>query len=145
MLLLPVRGRILECVARSPGLRPGEIAKRLGLDYKTVDYHLRILRRFGLVTEARVGVGRHVYPALSEASWERLPVLLQPTRRALFALVRAKPGVRLSQAARELGVSKATAHHHARRLAAWGLLVPDAEEGLRSALGEESAAGAAIR
>jgi len=47
----PMRMRILEEITARPR-NTNEISKKLQVDYKTAEYHLRVLRENGLVTES---------------------------------------------------------------------------------------------
>ena len=48
----PVRLRILLMLEKNPR-NVNEIAKALAMDYKTVEYHMRVLEKSGFVTSAK--------------------------------------------------------------------------------------------
>lgn len=52
----PMRLRILEELAKRPR-NTNEVSKILGIDYKTTEYHLRVLKENGLVVGAGEGYG----------------------------------------------------------------------------------------
>lgn len=51
------RGRILEKLAENP-MNANELAKELGLDYKTVRHHLKVLEKNSLITSMGEGYGK---------------------------------------------------------------------------------------
>ena len=52
----PTRLRILEEISKRPR-NTNELAKILGIDYKTTEYHLRVLKENGIVTESGTSYG----------------------------------------------------------------------------------------
>jgi len=125
VLDLPIRARILAAVRGEPGVMAGEIARREGVDYKTVAYHIRVLRKLDLVEERWVGERRFVFA--SGASVERsrhgeFALCRVPSRRQILELVAANPGIGVSELARRLGLGKSTVHSHVKRLVSAGLL-----------------------
>lgn len=52
----PMRLRILEELAKRPR-NTNEVSRILGIDYKTAEYHLRVLKENGLVVGAMEGYG----------------------------------------------------------------------------------------
>lgn len=50
----PMRLRIIQNLSRRP-MNTNQMAKLLSIDYKTAEYHLRILKQNGIVVESRTG------------------------------------------------------------------------------------------
>lgn len=102
--------RILEAVQRAPGAAVADVARAVGVDHSTADYHLRRLLRDGFVGAVRSGRVRAHYAAgcgicpLVRAALPRLGGA-HAAAPALAALVAAgNAGVRAADAARERGV-----------------------------------------
>lgn len=122
LLESPTRRRVFEAVRTDPGCTVGTIARALGLDYKTVQHHLRLLKRAGFV-QARVASRQERYFAageLPEAGFDGALALRSPSARALASALR-RGRARASELARALGISEATASVQLRRLEAAGL------------------------
>ena len=51
------RGRIIEALIEAP-MNANEISKKLGLDYKTVRHHLKVLEKNSLVTSMGEGYAK---------------------------------------------------------------------------------------
>jgi len=102
MFVSDVRRQIAELV--DAGLRPAEIAARLGLAGATVDYHLGLLRRVGTAERAPGPPAEVGGPALVPSE----------TRAAVRRLVSL--GWSRAEIGRALGITKATVSYHARRL-----------------------------
>lgn len=71
LLRTRMREAVLAFLHGRPGATVGETAVALGVDYKTVQHHVRVLEHFGLVRGTRVG------------------------RRILYAPLGGEPGLRL--------------------------------------------------
>lgn len=61
-LFTPQRTTILNIIHRSPGLSVRDIARRIGLDESSADYHLHQLERAGLIVRRRRGRALAHYP-----------------------------------------------------------------------------------
>jgi DNA-binding MarR family transcriptional regulator len=118
-----LRDAVLEAVAAHPGIRHRELVRRIGHGNGTVEHHVRSLIAEGRVQRVRLG-GATAYAAAGVAPGE-LPLLMAlegRTSRRLAQDVAAHPGSRLTDVAARLGVSLATAHYQAGKLAAAGVL-----------------------
>jgi len=63
------RLRILELLKRRP-LNANQLREELGLDYKTVQHHLRVLTKNRVITQEGDRYGRlHFLTAWTEANW----------------------------------------------------------------------------
>ncbi|MFQ6013061.1 MAG: ArsR/SmtB family transcription factor [Thermoplasmata archaeon] len=69
----PNRARILQALGERPS-NPHQLAERLGLNYKTVTHHLRLLERHELVVNAAEGSYGSPY-FLSKLMEHYLPLL----------------------------------------------------------------------
>ena len=64
----PMRLRIMEELAKK-SRNTNELSKILGIDYKTTEYHIRILKENGLVTGANSGYGTKLSISPFFKSW----------------------------------------------------------------------------
>ncbi len=90
----PNRRRLLEALARSPA-NAHQLAARLGLDYRTVRHHLRLLERHGAVVRP-VGEAYATPYELAPSTvtyLETLPVAAGGPPRAVAERSRPRPGV----------------------------------------------------
>lgn len=127
-------GRVLECDARArayalvrarPGVTIGDISRELGIDFRTAEYHLRVLQKLHFVEELRVGSRRHFFQNGGTYSRDRqleLALLRAHARRRVLARLRRGRGMSLRELARSLGMSRGTVQHHVIRLRRAGLL-----------------------
>ncbi len=67
----PMRLRILEEISRKPR-NTNEISKAIGIDYKTAEYHLRVLKENGLVTESGSSYGSKFSVSPFFKSWAKV-------------------------------------------------------------------------
>src|ERR1051326_8816182 len=63
VLRCATRQRVLEAFEACPGATIGRIAARLGVDYKTVAHHARVLAHFGALDGRREGRVTRFFPA----------------------------------------------------------------------------------
>jgi DNA-binding transcriptional ArsR family regulator len=123
----PVRAAVLDALAVHPGLTASALGRELGMDRTTALYHLRVLRRFGLIEAWRDG-GRDRYFRVGGVDGE-LPKRLHSmlacgnARRVLDALA-AKPGASLNALSADLGMPKSTVKWHVDKLRERGILDP---------------------
>lgn len=116
LLTHATRARIAEALASAP-MTATQLAATLGVHRKTVEYHLRLLRAYGLVSTWSAGRERLFAPAHVRAGDG-----LSPSARRVLDAVRTQPGLGVSALARILALSKGTLHHHVASLAARGLV-----------------------
>ncbi len=65
----PMRARILTILRRQPS-NPHQLARELGVNYRTVLHHLRVLEENGLVERLGQGYGRpYVLTIEAEQAW----------------------------------------------------------------------------
>lgn len=145
-LAQPVRSLLVDLVRQHPGLHFQELVRCSGRSPSTVDHHLRLLVRLGLVV--RVEGTRYVcfFPKgrLGHPAMTALPVLKsRGARRVLDALVRS-PGTSPAELARGVGASRQGVHRHLVRMEACGLVSFERRDGrvrvVPTGLGREVAA-----
>jgi DNA-binding MarR family transcriptional regulator len=114
LLESPARRALVALVVRAPGMRLGEAARVLGVDYKTAAHHARHLSRAGQLVVVRDGRARRCY--LPGARIARVP-------RAVCALRAIRGGASSPVAlGRALGIPRGTAGSLIARLVAAGLV-----------------------
>jgi predicted transcriptional regulator len=122
------REAMLRLIQTDPGLSLQEIVSRVRLARGPTQWHLDKLERNGYVARVRHGGESLFFPRhMPAAQTKAMAALRHPSRRGLLALAASRPGVRPSEAARELGLQPPTIRHHARELLALGLLVQHGE------------------
>lgn len=122
------RGDMLRIIQASPGLSLREIGERIRLARGPTQWHLDKLERNGYVARVRHGGESLFFPrAMPPGQARALAVLRHPSRRELLELAARRPGLRPSEAARELGLQPPTIRHHARELLELGLLAQEGE------------------
>jgi DNA-binding transcriptional ArsR family regulator len=128
LLESPTRQRVLAFLRGDPGATVGTVARALGLDYKTAQHHLRILRHAGFVAIVRSGRLDRYFVAgdLPPERMRAALVLRSPAARALAQALEAQRA-RAADLARSLNLSEATASVQLRRLEAAGLVQKGAD------------------
>jgi predicted transcriptional regulator len=117
------RGDMLRLIQRQPGLSLQELCDRVHLARGPTQWHLDKLERNGYVARVRHGGESLFFPrAMPRDQARALAALRHPSRRALLLLASRNPGLRPSEAARELGLRPPTIRHHARELLELGLM-----------------------
>lgn len=117
----PKRAALLAAIHAHPAATTAELVRATKMNKGTALHHLRALERGGLVRSRRMGRDR----AWTDAGARLEPdaeALHAPARRAIVALARERPGLTQAALARELGLARATMHHHVRALADAGVL-----------------------
>lgn len=124
LLSNPNRRAIAERVALAPGASIQRLADAVGVDYKTAQYHARVLAEAGVLVVRRLDRRRTAcYPAGAAGE---APRARPAPSRAVAALVALQGGARsASQMAAALGVPRSTASMMLRRLRDRGLATRD--------------------
>lgn len=125
----PLRARVLQEIQASPGLHVQEVARRIGRSRRTIKHHVDVLVSAGLIA---VSHGPRETSLFARVTWpsammQGIALLRSPASRGLLADLQHRPGSSSLEAARRLGRSPATVHHHVKRLLAAGLLTNDAK------------------
>ena len=137
-----LRAAVLEAVAGEPGIRHSDLVARIGRGNGTVEHHVRALLAEGRLARVR-GLGSTLYfpaGALGEGEARMRLALQGRTSRRMAQALAARPGLRLGELARGVGVSDATAHYHAGKLVQAGVVREEAGVGRRLALTAEGEA-----
>lgn len=110
------RAAIHRALGECPdGATSGDIARLLGMNRKTVDYHLTYLARLDKVRTGMDENGARRY------SLRPLPDR-QPLVERVLGIVRSRPGMSILELADALGVSRSAADRHAKALIIQGTL-----------------------
>lgn len=128
-VLLPDRGasasrdRLLALIHRQPGVHKSALCEATGLAWGTVDYHLRMLARGGLVSAQPAGRATRLFPALLLARQrEQLAALAEPPASRIAALLRRSPGQGNQALSQRLDLSSKVVRRHLLRLVSEGLV-----------------------
>jgi len=130
-LELENRRRAYELVAVSPGLHMREIARRLDVDVRTAEYHLRQLEKHGLATGMEEGGFRRFFPRTADGRKTEVvdardkPLLGTLRRRVplyVSLVLLTRDGATHGEPAQEAGVSPSTLSYHLERMERAGLL-----------------------
>lgn len=119
------RRRIHELVLANPGITVGEVSRRIGLSYKTVQRHVERLLNAGIL--AHRGAGRRRlfenHGVYSPRAKSLIAELRTPVARQIIEGIAMRPGITQTELARELRLSLSTVNFYAARLLKLGCLV----------------------
>ncbi len=130
-LELESRRRAYELVASAPGLHMRELARRLGMDIRTAEYHLHQLERHGLVTAIDDAGFRRFFPRTADGRGAELvdardkPVVGILRKRVPLCVVLVlltRDAATHGELARDAGVSPSTLSYHLGRMETLGML-----------------------
>ena len=125
------RARVYDAIQTSPGIRAGTLREKLGLNYETVLWHLRVLEEHHLIEGAGEGQRRFFLNGGSFSPREKEEILAasSPTATAILDHLRRSGPTHLSALAEALGISASTASETVTRLQRAKLLVKRREGG----------------
>ena len=132
-----IRRRLYVLVQDYPGLHIRELARRLGVQVRAVEYHAAALLENGILEDARDGAYQRLFPnrrelPLSDADREALGLLRMPVPLSLVLCLLDEPGgLTHGELCRRTGASKANASHHLKRLVEAGIVDHDGTYVLR--------------
>lgn len=132
-----VRKRLYILVQEYPGLHVRELARRLGVKVRAVEYHADVLLREGILDDDRDGGYQRLFPSrnelpLTDEDRAALGVLRMPVPLGLaLALLDAPNGLSHGELCQHTQASKANASHHLNRLIHAGLVEHDGTYRLR--------------
>jgi DNA-binding transcriptional ArsR family regulator len=121
----PNRKRLVEHVAKDPGINFRALVRVSGIAAGTTRHHLTILVRSGVITEQGFGATRRFFAGQAGGDWEHKVLLREPGLRHLHDWVAANPGVTQMQALDAMagaGWSRSTTQHRLQRLCEGGAL-----------------------
>lgn len=119
------RRRVYQFIEANPGTRSGTIASLLGLDYKTVRWHVRALDEYGLVVHGAADAQSRLFiadAAVGRREREMIIASSTPVARIVLDHVRRCGRVEMSLMRRELGLPASSASVAVSRLTRAGLL-----------------------
>lgn len=117
------RARLLALIHRQPGVHKSALCEATGLAWGTVDYHLRLLARGGLVSAQPAGRATRFFPALLVArEREQMAALAEAPASRIAALLRRSPGQGNQALSERLDLSSKVVRRHLLRLVREGLV-----------------------
>jgi DNA-binding transcriptional ArsR family regulator len=114
-----VRGQIYGHIKHEPGFTYTDLKRVSGLGNGALGYHLYVLERSELIRSERQGRWKRYYPRGVARSAE---MILSESQRSVLLAVASKPGVRQTELAVLVGMSRQNVAYHLRRLAALRLV-----------------------
>jgi len=138
-LELESRRRAYELVAAAPGLHLRELARRLAVDVRTAEYHLRQLEKHALVTAIDEGGFRRFFPRTADGRGAEivdardkpiLGLLRKPVPLYVALVLLSRERAPHTELAADAGVAPSTLSYHLDRMARAGI-VAEAEGGYR--------------
>ncbi|MBW3582752.1 MAG: MarR family transcriptional regulator [Euryarchaeota archaeon] len=120
-----VRAQVFEYIRANPGVNVTEMARELGLAWGTVTHHLDKLRHGRLVSVRRIANQKCYFEnggAVEQREMETLSLLKRDTPARIAVWIAANPGSSQKTLAEALGLSRAAASFHVRKMAAHGLV-----------------------
>ncbi len=129
-LELEGRRRAHELITAYPGLHLREVARRLGVDVRTAEYHLRQLEKHGLAKGVDEGGFRRYFPRTADGRMELvdardrtlLGVLRRPIPLFVSLVLLTRDEATYGELAKEAGVSPSTLSYHLGRMEQDGLI-----------------------
>jgi predicted transcriptional regulator len=125
LLALTSRRRIYEHVRNFPGIHLRQIVRELGFGLGTVEHHLHVLARHGMIESRSVGPRRRTFFARDGRSSQDKDLLAvlrgRPVRRILACFL-ADPDMDALDMATRLDLANATVAYHLQRLVRWNVL-----------------------
>lgn len=76
----PMRLRIMGEISKRP-MNTNELSKSLGIDYKTTEYHLRVLKQNNIVVEGGDKYGSKFSPSQIFKRWEKVHKLARTNKK----------------------------------------------------------------
>ncbi|HKZ64272.1 MAG TPA: helix-turn-helix domain-containing protein [Thermoplasmata archaeon] len=134
---LESRRRMYELVAGTPGLHLRDIARRLGVDVRTADYHVRQLAKHGLVSAIEEAGFVRLYPRTANGRRAEivdardkplLSILRRPVPLSVALVLLTRERVTHGELASEAGVAPPTLSYHLSRMERLGMVSRDASK-----------------
>lgn len=125
VLALATRRRIYEHVHNFPGIHLRQIVREVGLGLGTVEHHLHVLVRHGLIESRSIGPRRRTFFARDgRASDDKdlLAVLRSASVRRILECFLIDPDMEAIDIATRLDLASATVFYHLQRLVKWNVL-----------------------
>lgn len=110
------RRRVLEYIQKNPGVTFRKLAEELNLGIGSLQYHLNVLEKNGLIKSRKVGGKRYIFPAEFEKEYEALlQVISNKTQRKILLLL-ATGSKTQTEIAKKLNLTQATINYHMKIL-----------------------------
>lgn len=121
----PMRARIYQTIAQSPGVTIVQIAETVGLKHQSVAYHLQFLTRTGYVITVKRGNRRAHFAAgagYDDEFRELTAVTNDPVSMQILSIVTEYPGIIKKDVAATLGLTRTGGVWHVNKLIRLGVL-----------------------
>jgi len=118
----PTRSLLHGIVVSDPGVHAREIVRRAGKPRGVVRHHLKILVATGLLKEESMDAHTRYFPAGAREAAAKAALLQSDVARAVLEHVQDRPGISITELARQLGVTNKAVRYHVRRFAEAGMV-----------------------
>lgn len=120
-----VRRRVHREVRKNPGVGVSEIARRLGFDQSTINYHAHTLARLGEVQIVRDGRTLRLFRPGRRSRRELAPLLVakHTALRRIVSTISRNPGINGEALAAKLRLAKSTVSYHLKKLRHQGIVI----------------------
>lgn len=119
----PLRARLLEIVKRDPGPNISELCRLVGAKWGTVQYHLALLERAGLLSRISEGRDQRLFAGKAPSAEARQIAVLRRGRvEALVRAVLRRPGLRQRDLAETVSISRKVLRSYVDALTRCGLI-----------------------
>jgi len=122
LLRLENRRRIYEHIVNHPGIYLRELVRATGLALGTVEHHLHLLVKHGLLESRIPGPHRRCYfprTGVAQKGLELVALVRNATLRAVLDVLASTDDLEALELARRLAIAPATAAYHLNRLVQW--------------------------
>lgn len=109
------RTAIEEHLVENPGAHIAQVARALDLDWSTVEYHVRVLRKQGRIIEMRIDNRRVIVQNGKRADIDPMALMTPPRRAVYEALLETGPAT-ATDISRRLGRARSGVLRHLMRL-----------------------------
>jgi len=118
------RREIYEFISKNPGTHIGKISKEKKMSKSSVIYHLKVLKKQGLIEEKTNGMYRRIYLIDSIGSKEKelVDLLRQDTPRKIFIYLGFSISFTKSELSKELNLTPSTIDHHVKKFLKLGII-----------------------
>lgn len=129
----PMRAAIVELVRQSPGILLCDLRRRVGCSAGTIQHHLDLLERRGIVESEQGAQRRHLFLADVDATVRRSFTLLARRGRALefLRLVGQEPGIQQRLVTDRLSISRKALRDYVEEMQQCGLIDTEVVGGRR--------------
>jgi len=117
------RAAILDAVRQDPGIHVAELARRVGLPWRTTSFHLAALERQGALVSYRRDRERHLFPAgVPDLHRDWLAALRSDNAQEVLHLLSDCPWQSIPQISRRTGFSQKVVRRQIANLVEAGLV-----------------------